>query len=136
MSNEQINDDVISRRVMKTSLERLVTDNNHKPCLIKAIDKLVLLNSKIALQGSMIMNYLVIKCVKDGTNLPPINQGLLYKAYNWNHHTALSHQHPEIENLIPDPIGNHDEHMNGKSWLIDYLVIHYTANIKSSIRGK
>jgi len=38
--------------------------------------------------------------------------------------------------MIPDPIGNHDENMDGKSWLVDYLVIQYTANIKSSIRGK
>ena len=136
MSNEINTKDVISSRVIKTSVVRLVTDNRYKPCVIKAIDKLVLLNSKIAVRGSMIMNYLVVKCVEDGTNLPPIDQGLLYKAFNWNHLTALSHQHPEIENLIPDPIGNHDEHMDGKGWLIDYLVIQYTANIKTSIRGK
>jgi len=57
MSNELNTEDVISPRVMKTSLERLVMDNDHKRHLIKSIDKLVLLNSKIAVRGSMIMNY-------------------------------------------------------------------------------
>ncbi len=48
MSNEINTKDVISSRVIKTSVVRLVTNNRYKPCVIKAIDKLVLLNSKIA----------------------------------------------------------------------------------------
>jgi len=91
MSSELNTEDVIPTRVMKTSVMRLVTDNNHKQLLINAIDKLVLLNSKIAVRGSMIMNYLVVKCVADGTTLPSM-KGLLYKAFNWNHQTALSQQ--------------------------------------------
>ncbi len=103
--------------------------------LIDFIDKLVLLNSKIAVRGSMVMIYLVVKCFEDGTTLPPMNQGFLYKAFNWNHQTVLSQQYPEIWNMIHDRNSNHDENMNGKSWLIDYLVVKYMASIKTSIRG-
>ncbi len=80
MSNEVNTQVDISSRVIKTSVVLLVTDNHNKPCLVKAIDKLVLLNSKIAVRGSMILNYLVVKCVEDGTNLPPMDQGFFYRA--------------------------------------------------------
>ena len=132
MSDEINDEDDIPTRVMKTSLQRLVMDNSHKQILINVIDKLVLWNSKIAVRGSMIMNYQVVKCIEDGTALPPIDQGSLYKAFNWNHKNAISEQLPEIKSRIPDPI----ENMDGKHWLIDYLVRQYMANIKSSIRGK
>jgi hypothetical protein len=82
------------------------------------------------------MNYLVTKCVREGVNLLLINQGFLNKKFNWNHHAALSEQYPEIKSRIPDPLGNNDKIMDGKSWLIDDLVVLYIANIKTSIRGK
>ena len=129
-------EDGIPTRVMKTSIARLVMDNNHKQILINVIDKLVLLNSKIAVRGSIIMNYQVAKCVQEGTNLPLINQSILYQAFNWNHKNALSEKLPDIKNRIHDPIGSHNEKIYGKNWLIDYLVLQYMANIKSSIRRK
>jgi hypothetical protein len=82
------------------------------------------------------MNHLVVKCVDEGTDLSPINQALLYKAFNWNHQTALSEQYPEIEGRIPDPLTTEDEKIDSKLWLIDYLIVLYMANIKTSIRGK
>ena len=136
MNREITTEDGLPTRVIKTSIKHLVMDNNHKQILINAFDKLVLLNSKIVVRGSIIMNYQVAKFVTEGINLTPINQGLLYQAFNWNHRNALSEILPEIKNRIPDPIGNHDENMDKKSWLIDYLVIQYMAHIKSSIQGK
>ena len=59
------------------------------------------------------MNYQVAKCVEVGINLLPVNQGLLYQAFNWNHRNALSEKLPEIKNRIPDLIGNHDKNMIG-----------------------
>ena len=115
--------DVLPSKVIKMSIDCLVMDNSHKQVLINSVDKLVFFNSKIAVRGSMIMNYQVAKCIKKGTTLPPINQGLLCQAFNWNHKNALSEKLPEIKSIIPDPIGNHDKNMDGKSWLSDYLVI-------------
>ena len=106
MSNEINDEDGIPTRVMKTSLKHFVMDNSHKQILINVIDKLVLWNSKIAVRGSMIMNYQVVKCIEEGTALPPIDQGYLYKAFNWNHKNAISEQLPEIKSRIPDPIGS------------------------------
>jgi hypothetical protein len=136
MSSEQNTEGGLPLRAKKTSLEHLVMNIADKKLIIKAIDKLVLLNSKIAVRGSMIMNYLVAKCIDEGTVLPPINQALLYKAFNWNHQTALSEQFPEIEGRIPNPLTAEDVRIDGKSWLIGYLVVLYMANIKTSIRGK
>ena len=135
MNNDISTEGGLPTRVIKTSIKRLVA-NNHKQILINVIDMLVLLNSKIAVRGSMIMNYQVTKCLKEDTTLPSINQGYLYQAFNWNHKNALSKTISEIKSKIPDPIGDHDENMDGKSWLIDYLVVQYMANIKSSITTK
>jgi len=135
MNETEIAANVDQTRVLKTSLHRLVKDE-HKNCLIKAIDKLVLFNSKIAVRGSIILNYYVAKCSEEGMELPTINPGFLYRAFNWNHSTALSELLPEIRNIIPDPITIHDEQMEGKSWLIGYLIKLYMANIKSSIKNR
>jgi hypothetical protein len=124
MSSEQNTEGRLPLWAKKSSLEHLVM----------TIDKVVLLNLKIAVQGSIIMNYLVAKCVDEGTDLSP--QALLYKAFNWNHQTALSKQYPEIEGRIPDPLTTEDDRIDGKLWLIGYLIILYMANIKTSIRGK
>ena len=76
------------------------------------------------------------KCVDEGTELLPINQGFLYWAFNWNHSEALSEHLPEIKNRIPDPITIHNEQIEGKGWLIGYLTKLYLANIKSSIKNR
>ena len=85
MSSKQNAKGGLPLQAKKTSLEHMVMNITDKKLIIKVIDKLVLLNLKIAVQGSIIMNYLVAKCVDEGTVLPPINQKLLYKAFNWNH---------------------------------------------------
>ena len=82
MSSEQNTKGGLPLQAKKTSLEHLVMNIADKKLIINVIDKLVLLNSKIAVQGSMIMNYLVAKSVDKGTDLPPINPALLYKAFN------------------------------------------------------
>ncbi len=76
MSSEQNTKGGLPLRAKKTSLERLVMNITDKKLIIKAIDKLVLLNSKIAVRGSMIMNYLVTKCIDEGTVIPSINLAL------------------------------------------------------------
>lgn len=84
--------------VMKTSIKHFIMDNNNNHIVINVINKLVLLNSNIAVQGSIIMNYHVAKCIEEGANLSSINQGLLYQVFNWNHKNALSKKLLEINN--------------------------------------
>lgn len=83
------------------------------------------------------MNYLVAKSIHEEVDLPQINQSFLYKSFNWGHRTAISESdnYPKLKGIIPDPITS-DENggvMEGKSWLIDYLIKQYMGNIKSSI---
>ena len=66
-------------RVIKLSLRQLTRPldnfqgrerNPGNSILIKAIDKLVIMNSKIAVRGSLIMNHLVSYCASNKIELP------------------------------------------------------------------
>jgi hypothetical protein len=118
-------------RVIKKSFRHLVTDE----LLVRTVDKFVIWNSKIAIRGAMIMNYLMAKSIEEEIELPQINQKFLYQAFNWGHPNAISECSPEIKERIPDPVGVDSDGrvMEGKPWLIDYLIIQYMGNIKSSI---
>ncbi len=67
MSSKQNAKGGLPLQAKKTSLEHMVMNITDKKLIIKVIDKLVLLNLKIAVQGSIIMNYLVAKCVDEGS---------------------------------------------------------------------
>ena len=118
-------------RVIKKFFPHLVMDEQ----LIKTIDKFVIWNSKISIRGAMMMNYLMSKSIDKEIELPQIDQAFLYRAFNWRHRNAISECYPEIKESIPDPIGvdSDGKVIEGKSWLIDYLIKQYMANIKSSI---
>ena len=81
------------------------------------------------------MNYLMAKSIDQEIELPQINQTFLYRAFNWGQRNAISECYPEIKESIPDPIGvdSDGKVIEGKSWLIDYLITQYMGNIKSSI---
>ena len=69
------------RRVIKLSLHRLARGNK---ILISSIEKLVLMNSQIAVRGAMIMNHLAVYCTANNVPLPKIDQALLYNAFNYD----------------------------------------------------
>ena len=46
--------------------------------------KIVIMNSKIAVRGSMVMNHLAVYCITNDYPLPEINQSLLYDAFNFS----------------------------------------------------
>ncbi len=107
------------------------------------------MNSQIAVRGSMIMNYLVVYCSSNNLPIPNlIDQALLYQAFA-SYNSApnilqlyikdeyLLHVVMETIHFFPPPFRNNDGSViEGKGWLIDYLCIMYTANIKASIKGK
>jgi hypothetical protein len=130
--------DLSNRRAIKQSLHSLAQGNAK---LITSIEKMVIMNSRIAVQGSMVMNLLAIYCMENDILLPEIDQKLIYDAFNFfprkgfnsikNIH--LQHVVNETINIFPNP-SNGDAALWGA--LIGHLVVQYTANIKSSIVEK
>lgn len=126
------------RRVIKHSLHRLTRGNQ---ALATTIERLVIMNSRIAVRGSMVMNHLVIYCTANDIPLPVLDQNLIYDAFNFcprkgfdsikNEH--LRHVVKETKHVFPNP-SDGDVALRGV--LIGHLVNQYTANIKSSIVGK
>ena len=126
------------RRVIKLSLHRLARGNK---ILISSIEKLVLMNSQIAVRGAMIMNHLAVYCTANNVPLPKIDQALLYNAFNYDPRLgtdSIKNEHlrnvvEQSINIIPRP--THDDGCS-RGNLIDNLVRLYLANIKASIKGK
>jgi len=129
---------VEGRRVIKLSLHRLARGNK---ILISSIEKLVLMNSQIAVRGAMIMNHLAVYCTANNVPLPKIDQALLYNAFNYDPRLgtdSIKNEHlrnvvEQSINIIPRP--THDDGCS-RGNLIDNLVRLYLANIKASIKGK
>jgi hypothetical protein len=127
-------------RCIKLSLSHLVRGNEG---IISAIDKLVILNSQIAVRGSMILNLLAVHCSWNNRSLPTLEHNLIYQAFasydcinipGYIKDDQLRRVVLDVQHLIPLPFTNADGSIiMGKSWLIGYLVEMYQANIKASI---
>ena len=79
--------DKSNRLFIKETLYRLVRGNE---ALITFIEKLVIMNSKIAVQGSMVLNHLVVYYAANNIPLPELNQSLIYDAFNFGPKKALT----------------------------------------------
>ena len=70
VSNSLEEDDLVNggERVIKLSLSHLAR-NNHK--FISVIQKMAIKNTEIAIQGSIIINYIVLSSIEQNIPLPP-----------------------------------------------------------------
>ena len=97
----------------------------------------------------MILNHLAVYCASNNICLPILDAALMYQVFSSYDCYSLQKLESYIKNqhllhvvmdtfhLFPPPIKNDDGSViEGKSWLIGYLIITYTANIKASIKGK
>ena len=143
MSNAAVSDsleeDVLvngGERVIKLSLSRLAK-NNLK--FISVIQNMVVKNTKIAVRGSIIINYVVSSSIEQDITLPSnfCKRMYLKHVFNWallpskitNPH--LRRAVKEIGNI---PVSRED--MPGKPWLLGYIESMYQGNIVTSIKGK
>jgi hypothetical protein len=110
--------------------------------LIDLVDKLVIMNSKIAVRGSIIMNHLMSYCISKGFFIPELTPAIIRTAFSSGPGVKYKYNHlrtvcESTAILFHDPdIDEDGKRISGKGWMIDNLVKTYIANIKSSIHGK
>jgi hypothetical protein len=139
-------------RVVKLSFSRLAKRN--KP-LIDIVQDLTIMNSQMAVRGSIIMNNMVSMCVSENRPIPEnfMNQTFLYQAFNWRLATNLQGiKSDTLRDAVSGRYAYHnDDHgvvhpeerfepptriLDGQEWLLGYLAGMYAANITTSIKGK
>ena len=97
-------------------------DGNHD--LIKTIDKLVIMNSKIAIRRLIAMNHLMSFCISNHHPIPKLSPVLIRAAFSYG--PNIKYQSNHLARLFHDPdIDIHDRHISGKGWMIDNLVKTY-----------
>jgi hypothetical protein len=136
------NDDSPDRAVIPMLFRTSTKEKDGNQLLIDSVDKLVIMNSKIAVRGSIIMNHLISYCISNSHHIPELTPALVWTAFSYglgvnyqsNHLRTVSES---TEELFHDPNIDEDGSLiSCKGWMIDNLTKAYVANIKSSIRGK
>lgn len=147
-NNDNNNNDEGQHRVIKYSLYRLVRGGQNEVqgrLIVSSIEKLVILNSQIAVRGSMVMNRLAIHCLTQNIPLPQLTKQLIADAFNYNPRSGIDSISSDI---IREVVGRESssfksfpmpflgDSLYGRAWLTDNLVRMYSANIKASIKGR
>jgi hypothetical protein len=111
--------------------------------LIDLVDKLVIMNSNIAVHGSIVMNHLMLYCISKGFLIPKLTPALVWTAFSYGPGVKYKNDHIHTVSESTAILFQHDPGIDkdgrcisGKGWMIDNLVKTYIANIKSSIQGK
>jgi hypothetical protein len=127
-------------RCIEVSFSRLVQISKkvQKKIFIDTVQKFVINISEIVVRLSIIMNHIVMMCVRDNHNLPDnfCSREFVDQASNWSNWRRTPH--PLILQAI-DIYGDFSPSFNnleGKSWLLGYIGVMYTGNIITSTKSK
>jgi hypothetical protein len=125
-------------QVSFSGLVRIPKKFGQKRRFIDSVQKFVVNNSEISVRLSIIMNLIVMICVRDNVLLPDnfCSREFVDQASNWSNWRTTPH--PLILQAI-DIYGDFEPSFNnleGKSWLLGYIGVMYTGHIIASTKGK
>jgi len=112
-------------------------------------------NSQLAVRGSIILNNMVMMCVSESIPVPEnfLQQSFLSHALNWSFASKLERiSNQTLRDAVAGRFTYHEsdsrrvnpatrfvipyDGMFGQAWLIDNLVVMFSANIRTSIQAK
>jgi hypothetical protein len=113
-----------------------IQNKNHKRIFIKTVQKMVIKNTEIAIWCGMMMHHIVMNCTSNGIAVPTFTDPK-FVAEVVNHNEPPSNhlviQAKNAFNLFFTPVY---EDLDGRPWLLGYLVKFYCGNIISSTKAK
>ncbi len=96
------NDDNRDHGAVPMLLRSLTKGKNGNQLLIDSVDKLVIMNSKIAVHGSIVMNHLMLYCISNRHPVPEVTPALIRTAFSYG--PGVNYQSNHLRSVCVYPI--------------------------------